>query len=90
MGCGWRQFNFDYYRIAHYLFNSPATHLLMAAQSQKSPAGAFTSLRVPFSFEDNGLVTYSLSADKKTRAHIQELAALDWGEAMALKKELKD
>jgi len=40
--------------------------------------------------DDNGLVTYSLSADKKTRAHIQELAALDWSAAVALKKELKD
>ena len=40
--------------------------------------------------DDNGLVTYSLSADKKTRAYIQELASLEWSVAMAMKKELKD
>ena len=38
----------------------------------------------------HGLVTYSLSSDEKTRAHIRELSSLDWSVAMALKKELKD
>ncbi len=40
--------------------------------------------------DDNGLVTYSLSADENTCAYIHKLAALDWSAAMALKKELKD
>jgi hypothetical protein len=40
--------------------------------------------------DDNGLATYALSADEKTRAYIIKLASLDWSEAMALKKELKD
>ena len=39
--------------------------------------------------DGNGLVTYSLSADEKIRAHIHKLASLDWTAAMALKKELK-
>jgi len=38
--------------------------------------------------DDNGLVTYSLSAGEKTRAYIQKLAALDWSVAMAMKKLL--
>jgi len=40
--------------------------------------------------DDNGLVTYSLSADENTCASIRKLAYLDWSAAMALKKELKD
>jgi len=40
--------------------------------------------------DDNGLVTYSLSADEKIRTYSHELASLDWSAAMALKKELKD
>jgi len=40
--------------------------------------------------DGHGLVTYSLSADEKTRAHIHKLASLDWSKAMSLKKELKD
>ena len=40
--------------------------------------------------DDNGLVTYSLSADEKTREYIHKLASLDWSTAMSLKKELKD
>ena len=39
--------------------------------------------------DDNGLVTYSLSADENIRACIQNLAFLDWSAAMALKNELK-
>lgn len=38
----------------------------------------------------NGLVTYSLSADERTRAYIHELSSLDWSVAMSLKKELKE
>jgi hypothetical protein len=40
--------------------------------------------------DGHGLVTYSLSPDEKTSAHIRELSSLDWSVAMALKKELKD
>jgi hypothetical protein len=40
--------------------------------------------------DDNGLVTYSLSADEKTRAYVHKLASLDWSVSMSLKKELKD
>jgi len=40
--------------------------------------------------DSHGLVTYSLSPDEKTSAHIRELSSLDWSVAMALKKELKD
>jgi len=40
--------------------------------------------------DDNGLVTYSLSADEKISAYIHKLASLDWSTAMAMKKELKD
>jgi hypothetical protein len=36
--------------------------------------------------DDNGLVTYSLSADEKIRAYIHNLADMDWTAAMALKK----
>lgn len=40
--------------------------------------------------DGHGLVTYSLSPDEKTSAHIRELSSLDWSVAMALKKELKE
>ena len=40
--------------------------------------------------DDNGLVTYSLSADEKIHAYIHKLASQDWSVSMALKKELKD
>jgi len=40
--------------------------------------------------DDNGLVTYSLSSDEKTRAYIHKLASLDWSVAMSMKKELRD
>jgi hypothetical protein len=40
--------------------------------------------------DDNGLVTYSLSADEKTRGYIRKLASLDWSVAMSLKNELND
>ena len=40
--------------------------------------------------DGNGLVTYSLSADEKTRMYVHELASLDWSVAMSLKKELRD
>jgi len=39
--------------------------------------------------DDNGLVTYSLSADENIRAYIHKLAAMDWSAATALKNELK-
>jgi hypothetical protein len=37
---------------------------------------------------ENGLSTYSLSGSNKTDAYIRELAALDWSEAMGLKRLL--
>lgn len=40
--------------------------------------------------DGNGLVTYSLSTDRETHAHVHKLASLDWSKAMALKKELRD
>jgi hypothetical protein len=43
-----------------------------------------------YQLDDNGLVTYSLSADEKIRAYLHRLALLDWSTAMSLKKELKD
>jgi hypothetical protein len=39
--------------------------------------------------DDNGLVTYSLSADENIRARIHKLSDLDWSSAMALKNKLK-
>ena len=37
---------------------------------------------------ENGLSTYSLSDNSKIAAYVRELAALDWSEAMALKRLL--
>jgi hypothetical protein len=40
--------------------------------------------------DDNGLTTYCLGADNETCRYIYRLADLDWSEAMALKKQLKE
>ena len=40
--------------------------------------------------DDNGLTTYCLGANNETCGYIYRLATLDWGEAMALKKQLKE
>ncbi len=40
--------------------------------------------------DENGLTTYCLGADHATCGYIHLLAALDWSEAMALKKQLKE
>lgn len=39
--------------------------------------------------DSNGLVTYSLSNDPKTREYIEELATLDWAEIKILEKQLE-
>jgi hypothetical protein len=38
--------------------------------------------------DDNGVTTYSLSAGRKICNRVCELAALDWSEAMSLKRKL--
>jgi len=40
--------------------------------------------------DDNSLTTYCLGADNETCGYIYRLADLDWSEAMALKKQLKE
>lgn len=40
--------------------------------------------------DSNGLTTYALSGDQRIQEYIDELAKLDWSEAINLRKQLKD
>jgi hypothetical protein len=40
--------------------------------------------------DSNGLTTYALSGDKRIKEYIDELAKLDWSEAINLRKQLKE
>jgi hypothetical protein len=39
--------------------------------------------------DSNGLTTYALSGDQRIKEYIDELAKLDWSEAINLRKQLK-
>ena len=41
-------------------------------------------------YDENGLTTYSLSADRQTCEYICELANMDWIEAMSLRRQLAE
>ena len=40
--------------------------------------------------DSNGLTTYALSGDQRIQEYIDELAKLDWSEAITLRKQLKE
>jgi hypothetical protein len=40
--------------------------------------------------DSNGLTTYALSGDQRIKEYIDELAKLDWSEAINLRKQLKE
>jgi hypothetical protein len=39
--------------------------------------------------DSNGLTTYALSGDQRIKEYIDELAKLDWSEAINLRKQLR-
>jgi len=40
--------------------------------------------------DSNGLTTYAFSGDRRIKEYIDELAKLDWSEAINLRKQLKE
>jgi len=40
--------------------------------------------------DSNGLTTYALSGEQRIREYVDELAKLDWSEAIKLRKQLKE